>query len=735
MARHQNGRARAAECLGRRLGQRIERRLQRHRLSERRGDPVKAALHAGLARVLLEALGVPQRECRKVREGLQELALGAGKPPGALARADPEDALDLPGPAHRRDDCAVESLVRRVRDGLGNLLVVVGESGAAARDRPPGETAIRRELEADQLLRQAVHGGAAKNVSLGVEQEAVDRFGLEEPGNLVDEPLQDGVELELARHDLRRLEQRALLAEPPLVLREQAGDVDRERDLVGDRLRQRDVPLRPRQRLGAMEAEHAEHAIEGDNRRGERGPAPEALEGVMCAQVLELGGGVDVGDRYGPLLARGEVRNGESLGVVADRLEPFGPPLRPHRQDLSGLPQAQEATRRAERAAGLGDGHARQLVEIARRPDATRDRRHEPLPGEGLVERDGRTHAVECDGGLPRDRLHEAELLRREHAPLGRGRDDENADHALIDRQRDEGGAFRSGRFREALAHERRRLDVEDEDRRRLEVRAGDSRRLVAQVDPHRPPTSRCRRRRSGRRGRVPRGRPPRSARARRTGCRAGSRSRPAAPGPPRSGRACARVSARGSQRSRAPRSRSETSSSASRARTVPIRTFFRSRPRNRNASAGTTAIKHAANAGQGCVADGRAVVEHDGAQDRGRDPDGRKDRGERQVGGGDPFALAPERHGERGRDVEIRRRHNEQGDRVEVDSLVLRAHWAFRMIRSRAGCVEENPLSEGQTCSVRLGKMGRTAYWKGVLGGIPSPHWAMRAAEPCTWP
>src|SRR5204863_8295665 len=110
---------------------------------------------------------------------------------------DPEDALALPSPAHRRDDRAVESLVRRMRDGLGNLLVVVGESGAAARDRPPGETAIRRKLEADHLVRQAVHGSAAKHVSLGVEQEAVDRLSLEKPSDLVDEPLQDHVEFAL----------------------------------------------------------------------------------------------------------------------------------------------------------------------------------------------------------------------------------------------------------------------------------------------------------------------------------------------------------------------------------------------------------------------------------------------------------------------------------------------------------------------------------------------------------
>ena len=123
-----------------------------------------------------------------------------------------------------------------MRDCLGNLRVIVREGRAAARDRPAGEPLLRRELETDDLLREAVHGRAAEDPALCVEQVAVDRLRAQELGHLVDEPLQHGVQLELARHDLRRFEQRALLAQATLVLGEELGGVDREADLVRDRL-------------------------------------------------------------------------------------------------------------------------------------------------------------------------------------------------------------------------------------------------------------------------------------------------------------------------------------------------------------------------------------------------------------------------------------------------------------------------------------------------------------------
>ena len=124
---------------------------------------------------------------------------------------------------------------------------------------------------------------------------------------------------------MRRLEQTALLAEPPLVLLEQRGDVDRQPELVRDRLGERDVSLRPRNWLGPVQGEHTDHAVVDDDRRGEDSTAAEPFElgEIAVRGVAKLRCLGHVGDRHRPALAGGHVRHGQALGRVADRLEPF----------------------------------------------------------------------------------------------------------------------------------------------------------------------------------------------------------------------------------------------------------------------------------------------------------------------------------------------------------------------------------------------------------------------------
>jgi hypothetical protein len=55
-----------------------------------------------------------------------------------------------------------------------------------------------------------------------------------------------------------------------------------------------------------------------------------------------------------------------------------------------------------------------------------------------------------------------------------------------------------------------------------------------------------------------------------------------------------------------------------------------------------------------------------------------------------------------------------------------------FRMIGSEEVCVEKIPSrSRFQVHSLQVGKMGRTAYWKGAAGSLACLYWAMRAACP----
>src|SRR5262249_56594696 len=91
----------------------------------------------------------------------------------------------------------------------------------AALDRLTGEAALGGELEPDELRREPVHGGTAEYPAHRVEQVAVGRFAVEQARHLVAKPLEHGLELELARDNLRGVQERRLLAQPPTVLLEQ----------------------------------------------------------------------------------------------------------------------------------------------------------------------------------------------------------------------------------------------------------------------------------------------------------------------------------------------------------------------------------------------------------------------------------------------------------------------------------------------------------------------------------
>ena len=192
-----------------------------------------------------------------------------------------------------------------MRHGLGHLRVVVREGGATAGDGAPGQALLGRELKADDVLGKAVNRRAAENAALGVDEIAVDGLRAQELGDLVHEPLQHRVQLELAGHYLRCLQERALLAEPAFVLLQELSSVDGEPDLVRDRLDQRDVAGRPLARRRPVEAEHTDHPVEDEDRRRKRRLRVQALECLSAAEgrIIELRGGRGVGHADRPALA------------------------------------------------------------------------------------------------------------------------------------------------------------------------------------------------------------------------------------------------------------------------------------------------------------------------------------------------------------------------------------------------------------------------------------------------
>jgi hypothetical protein len=138
----------------------------------------------------------------------------------------------------------------------------------------------------------------------------------------------------------------------------------------------------------------------------------------------------------------------------------------------------------------------------------------------------------------------------------------------------------------------------------------------------------------------------------------------------------------------------------------------------------------------RGNVVDPSDYVEHHGAEDRCRNPDPREDQREGDIGNADPAALTPECGRQGCGDEQVRPRQHEERDGVEVNSLVLGAHWALEMIGSREVCVEQS----------RAGKpfpSALLASWKDRPNGLLERE--DRGASvlvlgdasrvPCTWP
>ena len=328
-----------------------------------------------------------------------------------------------------------------------------------------------------------MHGGAAERAALLVEEVAVRGVCLEKRRDLVDEPLEHGAQVELAAQHLRGPQERSLLAELLLVLREQAPEPDRESRFGSDRLEEHDVAAAPRPRGVAMRAEDADRRVLYHERRRGDGPRSERAQGreVAGRRLEQLGRGLHVGDRDGPLREGREARRRDPVAVPV--------PVRPGagRRPLCGerqtLAEPHEAARRAERLSGLGHRGGERGFDVEIGSQAATDRREQPLSLERLAQGDRRPCALERDRRLGGQRLHDGEVVRGERPKVVRRRDGDDRDHPAFARQRHEGGALRTGLRREPRAHARRAADVVDREARSLVHRARDPRRLVREVE------------------------------------------------------------------------------------------------------------------------------------------------------------------------------------------------------------------------------------------------------------
>ena len=165
------------ERLGRGLRDGVERRGRRERLAEHGGDPIEAALDAGLPHALLERFGVAERDRREPRERVQQRQVVLGEAV-VLERADAEHATHLTAGRDRRVHHLGEDGVMLARRRLLGRLEAAFQHRRVELDRLR-ERALGRDRAADLRLGQAENGAAAEPAAV-LDDPAVGGVGADE---------------------------------------------------------------------------------------------------------------------------------------------------------------------------------------------------------------------------------------------------------------------------------------------------------------------------------------------------------------------------------------------------------------------------------------------------------------------------------------------------------------------------------------------------------------------------
>ena len=289
--------------------------------------------------------------------------------------------------------------------------------------------------------------------------------------------------LQVAGQRLAGLQERPLLGDPALAVAEQTARVDRARSLAGDRLGEQDLSPRPAARLLALDPEHPDHAVGGDDRGGEHRPDVAVRELLEPTELRTLEPSVlgDVRDLDRPPLSDREVDVREAARVAERVLARLGP-LGQDRLRLARLSEADEAPRRVQRATGTLHRGAEQILELVPGAHVEGDPRDEPLALQHLRELlrglDPRQRQPRLEG----ERLHQRELFLPEEAWLPNA-DEDDADHGVGRDHRHEGAARDLRDGVQAPADDRRRVDVEDGECPRIAYGRADSGGLAVELD------------------------------------------------------------------------------------------------------------------------------------------------------------------------------------------------------------------------------------------------------------
>ena len=422
----------AAERLGSRLSDRIERLLLGQRLAQHSRDPVEAALDLRLPRALLVRLGVPERNRGEARERLDQAQVRLLEATG-LARADAEDAADLAEGEDRR----IHHLCERRVAARGRRLLGLGELAPQHRlaggDRV-ADRAGNRNRAADLLLGEPEHGAADELGAAGEERPAVGRVGVHERAELLDESLDHRVEAQVARERLAGLQERLLLGQPAVAVTEQPGGIERDRCLAGDGLGERDLRRAPVAHERAVKGEHAEEPVLRDDRRRQHGADTVLGEPADAAErlVFERRGLENVGDGDGAADPRGEIDDREP-GRVAERRTPSAS----HSAATAALSPSLMKQRIASTALPISSSTAGSTSSTSRLERSSTRCRDQSLTFERIGQSDRRARALEREPRFAGESLHPAELVLVEHARTP-DRAEHDADHVVPGSNRDE---------------------------------------------------------------------------------------------------------------------------------------------------------------------------------------------------------------------------------------------------------------------------------------------------------
>src|SRR4051794_13677147 len=183
--REQHRGERPAERVRGGVPERVHRPREGERLAQRGRDLVEAALHPRLAVALLERLGVLERQRRKACEGIQR-RLRRRRERSLLARERADDAADLAAVLDRRAEHGCEPAQR------------AGTAYDAPRGHRGRRQRVRGLLRADARRIRADRGAAGERGTVVLERPALGRVGADDAHDLLDQPREDRVDLELA---------------------------------------------------------------------------------------------------------------------------------------------------------------------------------------------------------------------------------------------------------------------------------------------------------------------------------------------------------------------------------------------------------------------------------------------------------------------------------------------------------------------------------------------------------